>query len=114
MLKLVPGTGLQHGRLVPLGFTVLTVVMAYVLARSLPWARRSHARFAATVAALVVMMVPLSLQRNDLKQYTCDAFCALGLLTIGAWADANRTARDCSGSPVPGSSPSRSARRRRS
>ena len=39
LLKLVPGTGLQRARLVPLGFTVLTVVMAYVLARSLPWAR---------------------------------------------------------------------------
>ena len=87
LLKLVPGTGLQRARLVPLGFTVLTVVMAYVLARSLPWARRSHARLAAAAAAVVVMMVPLSLQRNDLKQYTCDAFCALGLLTIGAWAE---------------------------
>ena len=33
------------------------------------------------------MLVPLSLQRNDLKQYTCDAFFALALLTIGAWAE---------------------------
>ena len=33
------------------------------------------------------MLAPLSLRRNDLKQYTCDAFCALGLLAIGAWAE---------------------------
>ena len=87
LLKLVPGTGLQRGRLVPLGFTVLTVVMAYVLARTQPWAKRAAARLAAIAAALLVMLVPLSLQRNDLKQYTCDAFFALVLLTIGAWAE---------------------------
>jgi hypothetical protein len=87
LLKLVPGSGLQRARVVPLGFAVLSVVMAYVFARSLNWGRRGDARFGAIVAALVVMLAPLALRRNDLKQYTCDAFCALVLLTIGAWAE---------------------------
>ncbi len=87
LLKLVPGSGLQRARLVPLAFAVLSVVMAYVLTRSLRWERRADARFGAVVAALVVMLAPLSLRRNDLKQYTCDAFCALALLALGAWAE---------------------------
>jgi hypothetical protein len=87
LLKLVPGSSLQRARLVPLVFAVLSVVMAYVLTRSLSWMTRADARFGAIVAALVVMLAPLSLRRNDLKQYTCDAFCALGLLAIGAWAE---------------------------
>lgn len=93
LLKLVPGSGLQRGRLVVLGFSVLTVSATYVLTRTLGWQRRSSARFAATAAALVVMLAPLSLIRNDLKQYTCDAFCAVVLLGVGAWAErtSNRT-----------------------
>jgi len=87
LLKLVPGSGLQRARLLVLAFHALTVVMAYVLARSLSWPSRAGARFAAIVTALVVMLVPLSLLRNDLKQYTCDAFCALVVLAAGAWAD---------------------------
>jgi hypothetical protein len=87
LLKLVPGSGLQRARLVPLIFAVLSVVMAYVFARALAWPTKADARFGAVVAALVVMLAPLSLQRNDLKQYTCDAFCALVLLTLGAWAE---------------------------
>jgi hypothetical protein len=87
LLKLVPGTGLQRARLVPLAFAVLSVVTAYALTRSLPGMTRASARFGAIVAALLVMLAPLSLHRNDLKQYTCDAFCALGLLAIGAWAE---------------------------
>lgn len=87
LLRLVPGTGLQRARLVVLAFSALTVVMAYVLTRSLSWPSRAGARFAAIVTALVVMLVPVSLLRNDLKQYTCDAFCALVVLAVGAWAD---------------------------
>jgi hypothetical protein len=49
--------------------------------------RRPDARFAATAAAFAVMLAPVSLIRNDLKQYTCDAFCAVVLLGFGAWAE---------------------------
>jgi hypothetical protein len=93
LLRLVPGSGLQRGRLVVLGFSVLTAITAYVLARGLPWKQRWLAQFAATVAALVVMLAPFSLARNDLKQYTCDGFCALLLLMLGARAEQQKSRR---------------------
>ena len=33
------------------------------------------------------MLAPLALGRNDLKQYTSDAFCALLILTVAVWLD---------------------------
>ncbi len=86
LARSVPGAGLQRGRLVALAFSVLTVVAAYILVRLLEWKDRAESRVAASVVALVVMTAPLSLVRNDLKQYTCDAFCALTLLTLAALA----------------------------
>jgi hypothetical protein len=82
LLRLVPGSGLQRARLVVLMFSVLTVVMAYVFARSLAWASPWRARVGAVTASVIVMLAPLSLGRNDLKQYTADAFCALVVLTM--------------------------------
>jgi hypothetical protein len=87
LLKLVPGTGQHRGRLLVLAFTVLGVIAAYVLARVLAWESRRTAQLAATATAFVVMMAPLALVRNDLKQYTCDAFCALAILAIGVATD---------------------------
>jgi hypothetical protein len=93
LLRFVPGSGLQRGRLVVLGFSVLTAITAYVLARGLRWKQRWMAQFAATIAALVVMLAPFSLVRNDLKQYTCDGFCALLLLVFGARAEQKKSRR---------------------
>ncbi len=93
LLKLVPGSGLQRGRLVVLGFSALTVAAAYVFTRTLSWPRRSSARFAATASALAIMLAPVSLIRNDLKQYTCDAFCAIALLGLGAWTERTASRR---------------------
>jgi hypothetical protein len=87
LIRLVPGSGLQRARLVVLVFAVLAVVAAYVFTRLLAWSSSWRARFAACVAALVVMLVPLTLGRNDLKQYTSDAFCALVVLTVAAVVD---------------------------
>jgi hypothetical protein len=87
LLRLVPGSGLQRARLVVLAFSVLTVVMAYVFARVLPWSTPWRARVAAVAAAVVAMLAPLALGRNDLKQYTCDAFCALVVLTAAVIVD---------------------------
>jgi hypothetical protein len=87
LLKLVPGGGLQRGRLVVLTFAAASTAMAYVLVRGCHWPSMARARFAATVAALATMLAPFSLARNDLKQYTCDAFCALLILTITARVD---------------------------
>jgi hypothetical protein len=87
LLRLVPGSGMQRARLVVLMFAVLAVVMAYVFTRLLAWSSPARARFAAVAAAIVAMLAPLALVRNDLKQYTCDAFCALVVLTITAAVD---------------------------
>jgi hypothetical protein len=87
LLRLVPGSGQQRGRLVVLTFTVLTVIMAYVFARVLAWSSPWRARVAACAAAIAAMLAPLALGRNDLKQYTCDAFCALVVLTMAVIVD---------------------------
>jgi hypothetical protein len=93
LLKLVPGSNAQRGRLLVLVFSAGSVVLAYVFARGLRWASKGRARFAGTVAAIVAMLAPLSLLRNDLKQYTCDAFCALVILVVAARVerDSDRT-----------------------
>ncbi len=87
LLKTVPGSAPQRARLVPLVFTALTVAMAYVLTRLLRWSSRWTARIAAVAAAFAVMLAPFMLKRDDLKQYTCDAFCALLILTLAAAVD---------------------------
>ena len=87
LLKLVPGSGLQRGRLLVVAFSAATVVVSYVLVRSLSWKSAAIARYAAAVVGLAVMLTPLSLLRNDLKQYTCDGFCAVLLLILAAWVD---------------------------
>jgi len=93
LLRLVPDAGGQRGRMVVLAFAALTVVVAYLLVRSLDWKSRPSARAAALVTALVVMLTPVSLARNDLKPYTCDAFVAVLLLAVGAWAERAGTRR---------------------
>jgi hypothetical protein len=87
LLKLVPGSGLQRARMMVLVFSAATAAMAYVIVRGCRWGSKPFARAAAAAAALVVMLAPLSLTRNDLKQYTCDAFCALVVLAVAAWVD---------------------------
>ncbi len=82
LVWLVPGTLLQRGRLVSLFFSMLATGAAYVLARGLAWDRRGTARLAAIAVAVVVSCIPIALVRNDLKQYTCDAFLALSLLAV--------------------------------
>ena len=91
LIKLVSGSGDQRARLLVIGFAAATAAITYVLTRSLEWTSRGAARIAAVVATLVVMLAPVSLRRNDLKQYTCDAACAVLLLAIGGVADRTRT-----------------------
>ncbi len=87
LLKLAPGYGLQRARLVVVAFSILTGVVSYVMTFSLGWKDAKMARFAAAVTAVLVMVAPLSLVRNDLKPYTCDAFCALMLVALTAWSE---------------------------
>lgn len=64
-------------RIVPLLFGALTVSVAYVYVRYLPWPRLALARLAAVLAATAALLTPSALVRNDLKQYTADAFVTL-------------------------------------
>jgi hypothetical protein len=73
LLRLVPGHGLQWQRLVPLAFAALAVATGYLLGREL-----RLTRFAAgLLTAAAVLLSPAMLVRDDLKQYTAEAFAAL-------------------------------------
>jgi hypothetical protein len=73
LLRLVPGHGLQRQRLVPLAFAGLAVAAGYLLGREL-----RLTRFAAgLLTAAAVLLSPAMLARDDLKQYTAEAFAAL-------------------------------------
>jgi hypothetical protein len=85
--RFVPGSGLQRGRLLTLAFSVGAVVVAYAFARALQWNSRLGGQLGGAVAALLVMLAPVSLLRNDLKQYTSDACCALIVLSAAAWTE---------------------------
>jgi hypothetical protein len=91
-VRLFP-SGRDGLRLVPLLFAAGYVVMAYVVARCLPWKATWQARFAGSVAAVVVLLAPISLIRNDLKQYTADAFFALVIIALALRADGKPTPR---------------------
>jgi hypothetical protein len=73
LLRLVPGDGLQRQRLVPLAFAALAVAAGYLLGREL-----RLTRFAAgLLTAAAVLLSPAMLTRDDLKQYTAEAFATL-------------------------------------
>jgi hypothetical protein len=74
----------ESGRLLPLTFAALAVVPAYWLARRLDWKDRGAAIVAGSLAAAAVLLVPAMLVRDDLKQYTADAFMALAILAATA------------------------------
>ena len=79
LLRLVPFQGTESLRVVPLVFSVLTVVAGYVFVRSLPWNGVLVGRTAASLAAAATLLSPSALRRDDLKQYTADAFVALAV-----------------------------------
>jgi hypothetical protein len=73
LLRLVTAGGLQRQRLVPLIFAGLAVAAGYLLGREL-----RLTRFAAgLLTAAAVLLSPAMLTRDDLKQYTAEAFAAL-------------------------------------
>jgi hypothetical protein len=80
-------------RLVPLLFAAATVVTAAVFAGSLPWPIRQLRPFAATAAGLIALLAPTALVRNDLKQYTADAFCTMLAFAVCSRTDAALTTR---------------------
>jgi hypothetical protein len=77
LLRLVPGSGLERQRIVPLAFAALAVAFGYLLGREL-----RLTRFAAgLLTAAAVLLSPAMLVRDDLKQYTAEA-CAAVLLWL--------------------------------
>lgn len=82
LMFLMPGGGEQHQRLLPLAFAVGTVIFAYLFARDLRWPTPGYGRIAGTVTALLVAIAPIALLRQDLKQYTADAFVTLLVLWL--------------------------------
>ena len=84
LLRLVPD--IDHLRVVPLGFQLLTVVAAYLLGRSLV-SERARGILVGVVAGLTVLLLPVQQTRHDLKQYTADAAVAVCLLALATWTE---------------------------
>jgi hypothetical protein len=80
LLRLVPGGADQRFRLVELGFTALAVLAGYYLGRELGMVRY----LGGPLLGAVVLFAPAMLVRDDLKQYTAEAFASLALLLLVA------------------------------
>ena len=93
LLWAVPGGVSQRGRLITLAFSMLSAGAAYVFARGIAWNGRGTARVAAIAVAIAVSCVPIAILRNDLKQYTADAFFALALLAVTRFVDGDSNPR---------------------
>jgi hypothetical protein len=77
LVRVFTVSGTQTARLLPLAFAGAAVAVAYWFARRLAWPRRDVGVGAGLLAGIGVLMVPAMLIRDDLKQYTADAFFAV-------------------------------------
>jgi hypothetical protein len=82
LIRFFSVSGTQSARVVPLAFAGAAVVVAYWFARRLDWPRREVSIGAAVLAAIAMLLVPAMLIRDDLKQYTTDAFFAILVLAV--------------------------------
>jgi len=82
LMFLTPGSGEQHQRMLPLAFSIGTVIFAYLFARDLRWPTPGFGRMAGTVTAILVAIAPIALLRQDLKQYTADACVTLLIMWL--------------------------------
>ena len=82
LLRLFTERGEQTGRLLPLAFAGVAVVIAYWLGRGIGWRRREISVAAGLLTAIAVLLVPAMLVRDDLKQYTADACLSLLVLVL--------------------------------
>jgi hypothetical protein len=76
LLRLIPGDGAQRFRLITLIFAALAVLAAYALGREL----RLMPVVAGTVVAVGVLLSPVMLVNDELKQYSAEAFVSVLLL----------------------------------
>jgi hypothetical protein len=82
LIRVFTVSGTQSARLVPLAFAGGAVVVGYWFARRLDWRRREVAIGAGVLAGIAVLLCPAMLIRDDLKQYTSDAFFVLLVLAV--------------------------------
>jgi len=80
LLRLVPFGGPQRLRLVPLAFTMLAAAAGYLLGREL----RLNRYVTGILTGAAVLLSPALLLRDDLKQYTAEAFACLVLWVLVA------------------------------
>jgi hypothetical protein len=78
LLRLIPFSGQQDLRLLTLLFAFLTVLAAYAFGRSLGLLPV----VGGVLAAAAALLVPAMLYRDDLKQYTADAFVSVLLFAL--------------------------------
>lgn len=74
-------------------FSALTMMAAHFHARSLPWSQLWLGRLSAALVGCVALLVPSALVRDDLKQYTADAFVTLVVLWLVSRLEAPWTRR---------------------
>ena len=84
LIRFFTVSGTQSARVVPLAFAAAAVVVAYWFARGLDWPRREASIGAALLAGIAMLLSPAMLIRDDLKQYTTDAFFAVLVLAVAA------------------------------
>ena len=95
LLRLVPG-GPERLRLVPLGFAMLAAAAGYLFGRELRLGRYSTGILTGAAA----LLSPAMLERNDLKQYTAEAFACLVVWVLVARVENEWGTRGSSPSPL--------------
>lgn len=82
LVRLATVSRTESARLMPLAFAGAAVVVAYWFARRIGWRWAPASVVAGLAAALGVLLAPAMLVRDDLKQYTAEAFTALLTLAL--------------------------------
>ena len=80
LLRLVPFGGPERLRLVPLAFMMLAAATGYLFGREL----RLNRFITGILTGAAVLLSPAMLERDDLKEYTAEAFACLVVLTLVA------------------------------
>jgi hypothetical protein len=93
LIRFFTVSGTQSARIVPLAFAGAAVIVAYWFARRLDWPRVEASLCAGLLAGVGMLMVPAMLDRDDLKQYTTDAFFAVLVLAVTSRLERNWSRR---------------------